>query len=109
MPSLGYIQKGPKIIPNEVSNGGGGRSALVDFVSGQGTDKSFNDLLEMVQSGIIPYVIDYYAESDTEYYYWVLPLYKLYNEEGTYSAVFFGDDRSVSFYSDNPDLPMIID
>ena len=63
----------------------------------------------MVQSGIVPYIIDYFPESDTEYYYWIMPLYKLQNVEGTYSAIFLCDDRSKAFYTDDPDAPMILD
>lgn len=84
MSSLGYIQKGPKVIPNEGNNGGGG-SALPEVTSAdagkvlavnnsgewaaenkilivtdtEGTGNfTFNDLLSALNAGSIVYLIN---------------------------------------------------
>lgn len=100
MPSLGYIQKGPKIIPNEGNNGGGGGGS--DFVKVNidpqtGTlDKTFAEIYDLFRSGKILYFTalynDPYEDSglDDTYDYRIVSytLNEVYKYDNVYRVMF---------------------
>ena len=60
MPSLGYIQKGPKVIPNEGNNGGGGGGSGVVKITV--TDNTYNitphQLIDILAEGNLAVVFE---------------------------------------------------
>lgn len=99
MPSLGYIQKGPKVIPNEGNNGGGGGTVLpvICIYENGGIDMSFNELKSAVEQGKNVYMHD---PSSYEISY--VSLLEIGGDPGEYMANFGG----TMFMSSDPDENM---
>lgn len=107
---MGYTwTDGELITATKLNNtGGGGTSGLVTDTSGT-LDKSYNELMAILNNGTLPYII---YENATDFYF-LLHLVKIYIEDGTYTAEFYGGDPGdpldIYYINADADEPLYFD
>lgn len=104
MPSLGYIQKGPKVIPNKVNNGGGGNAFIVHYGEDGIFDKTWNEIHNALMQGIPAYAVYTDTGGDVAVPYY-LPIFSAsLEDEGYCVRVYTFEDSSMgSAFCDSAD------
>lgn len=91
---MGYTwTDGELITATKLNNtGGGGTSGLVTDTSGT-LDKSYNELMAMLNAGTLPFIVD---EPTTDNFQ-IIHLVHLFDNGGTYTAEFYGGESGNPF------------
>ena len=99
---------GELITADKLNNtGGGGTSGLVTDTSGT-LDKSYNELMAMLNAGTMPFIV-----YETTNNFQIIHLVRLFDDSGTYTAEFYGGnsgDPFIHFYINaDADEPLYFD